>query len=141
VLVGHVLLRSPPVPRVARAAQPVFAGLSRSLAETAVALRTGDADLAEAALLHARDLDPQVRALAQALSDAQDLAQLTLGRRNLRERLQAHEEALRQLDLAVRPLDVAASIGADPGVVVAKIGIEPLHTLPGAAADRRRGRG
>ena len=108
VLVGHVLLRSSPVPRVERAARPVFEGLARALAATAVALRTEDAEAAESALLHARDLDPQVRALAQALADAQDLAQLTIGRRSIREQLQTHEEVLRQIDLAVRNTRVLA---------------------------------
>ncbi|MFA9444575.1 aromatic acid exporter family protein [Egicoccus sp. AB-alg6-2] len=108
VLVGHLLLRSPPVPSVARVAQPVFAGLSHALTATADALRRGDAAAAEAALLAARGLDPDVRELGQAIADAQDLAQFTLGRRAIREQLQAHEEALRQLDHAVRNTRVLA---------------------------------
>ncbi|GGI07988.1 FUSC family protein [Egicoccus halophilus] len=108
VLVGQVLLRGAPVPQVARAAQPVFDGLAATLGETADALRAGDVEVARRALLHARDLDPQLQGLHRALADAQDLAQLTYGRRAILEQLRAHAGALWQLDLAVRNTRVLA---------------------------------
>lgn len=108
VLVGQVLLRTPPLPSVAKAARPVFHGLSSALTTVAAALRDGDPDAATRALLDARDLDPQVRALGQTLSDAREVAALSLGRRAIREELQRHEDALRQLDLAVRNTRVLA---------------------------------
>ncbi|MEX2505228.1 MAG: FUSC family protein [Egicoccus sp.] len=108
VLVGHVLLRTPPVPSVARVAQPVFEGLARALRDTADALAAGDPDAAGQALLRARALDPDVRGLEQALANAHDVAVFTWGRRTIREQLHVHDEAIRQLDLAVRNTRVLA---------------------------------
>ena len=108
VIVGHVVLRTPPVPSVARAAQPVFDGLAAALRDTSDALAAGDAHAAEQALLRARALDPDVRELEQALATARELAAFTWGRRAIRDRLQVHEEAIRQLDNAVRNTRVLA---------------------------------
>ena len=108
VLVGHVLLRTPPIPSVARVAQPVFDGLAGALRDTADALAAGDPDAAEQALLRARALDPDVRDLEQALANARDLAAFTWGRRTIREQLRVHEEAIRNLDHAVRNTRVLA---------------------------------
>jgi uncharacterized membrane protein YgaE (UPF0421/DUF939 family) len=124
VLVGQVLLRSPPLPSVSRAARPVFEGLSAALLTCADALRRGDADDATRALLRARALDPQVRGLEQAHADAMSVAQLSIGRRGTRQVLRDQQDAVRQLDLAVRNTRV-----------LARASITLLRTSPGEGED------
>jgi uncharacterized membrane protein YgaE (UPF0421/DUF939 family) len=108
LLVGQVLLPLRPVPIVLRAAQPVFQGLAAALERTAVALQRGDQDEAEAALLDARAMDPQVRELQAALGAAVEAARLSPTRRGTRQQLTVYADAVTQVDLAVRNTRVLA---------------------------------
>jgi hypothetical protein len=71
-------------------------------------LRSADAQRAERALVTARALDPDVRALGEALSLGRETAQLAPRRRVARETLRRHEEIGRHLDFAVRNTRVLA---------------------------------
>jgi uncharacterized membrane protein YgaE (UPF0421/DUF939 family) len=105
----HALVFPPdPVLHVGRAADRVFGGLGRALGDVASALRSADAERAERALVTARALDPDVRALGEALSLGRETAQLAPRRRVARETLRRHEEIGRHLDFAVRNTRVLA---------------------------------
>jgi uncharacterized membrane protein YgaE (UPF0421/DUF939 family) len=105
----HALLFPPdPVLHVGRAANQVFSGLGRVLLDVAGALREADAERAERALVDARGLDPDVRALGDALALGRETAQLAPRRRMARETLDRHEQIARHLDFAVRNARVLA---------------------------------
>jgi uncharacterized membrane protein YgaE (UPF0421/DUF939 family) len=105
----HALLFPPdPLLHVGRAANAVFSGLGRTLQDLAVALRTGDPAQAERALVEARSIDEDVRALGDALDLGRETAQLAPRRRSAREALERQAEIGRHLDFAVRNTRVLA---------------------------------
>jgi len=105
----HSLVFPPdPLLHVGRAANVVFAGLGRTLQDLAEALRTSDRARAERALEAARDIDADIRALADALSLGRDTARSAPLRRPARGALDRHEEIGRHLDFAVRNTRVLA---------------------------------
>jgi uncharacterized membrane protein YgaE (UPF0421/DUF939 family) len=105
----HALLFPPdPLLHVGRAANVVFNGLGRTLLDVAAALRTGDREQAERALVAARSMDDDVRALGDALALGSQTAQLAPRRRSARDVLDRQEEIGRHLDFAVRNTRVLA---------------------------------
>jgi uncharacterized membrane protein YgaE (UPF0421/DUF939 family) len=97
-----------PVLLVGRCAQTIFAGLGRSLEEVAAALADRDRPRSEAALQAARDLDPQMRALDEALVVARETARFSPGRRSTRSELDRYARGARHIDFAVRNTRVLA---------------------------------
>jgi uncharacterized membrane protein YgaE (UPF0421/DUF939 family) len=105
----HSLLFPPdPLLHVGRAANEVFSGLGRTLRDVAAALRTSDRALAERALVAARSIDGDVRALNDALALGRETARLAPRRRSARGALERQEEIARHLDFAVRNTRVLA---------------------------------
>ena len=91
-----------------RAAQSVFAQLGRALEEVAAALDTGDRTRAEAALVAARELDPDVRDLEEALQAGRETARSSPVRRPGLSELNRSARGARHLDFAVRNTRVLA---------------------------------
>jgi uncharacterized membrane protein YgaE (UPF0421/DUF939 family) len=105
----HSLLFPPdPLLHVGRAANEVFSGLGRTLRDVAAALRTSDPALAGRALVAARSIDDDVRALSEALALGRETARLAPRRRSARGLLERQEEIARHLDFAVRNTRVLA---------------------------------
>ncbi len=91
-----------------RAAQSVFAQLGRALEEVAAALDTGDRTRAEAALVAARELDPDVRDMEEALQAGRETARSSPLRRPGLSELNRSARGARHLDFAVRNTRVLA---------------------------------
>lgn len=91
-----------------RAAQSVFAQLGRTLEEMAAALGASDRAGAEAALVDARELDPDVRDLDEALQAARETARSSPLRRPRLSELGRSARGARHLDFAVRNTRVLA---------------------------------
>jgi uncharacterized membrane protein YgaE (UPF0421/DUF939 family) len=95
----HSLLFPPdPLLHVGRAANEVFSGLGRTLRDV----------LAGSALVAARSIDDDVRALSDALALGRETARLAPRRRSARGLLERQEEIARHLDFAVRNTRVLA---------------------------------
>ncbi len=87
---------------VERAARPVFGELVAVLEDIAAALRSGDRERAERALLRARGLDDdQVRSFYEALAAGYETARLSPTRRRALEHLELYANAGTRIDLAV----------------------------------------
>jgi uncharacterized membrane protein YgaE (UPF0421/DUF939 family) len=128
----HALLFPPdPLLHVGRAANEVFSGLGRTLQDLAVALRTGDPAQAERALVEARSIDEDVRALGDALNLGRETAQLAPRRRSARGVLDRQAEIVRHLDFAVRNTRVLAR----DTVRYARSGGRPVPDLADAVDD------
>ncbi len=97
---------------VERAAHPIFGELAGALEETTAALRSRDLDLAEHALLKARELDARVGGLKEALAAGYGTARLSPPRRRDLGYLASYATAADQLDLAVRNVRVLARAAA-----------------------------
>ncbi len=108
LLIGQVLFPVDATARVARMARPVFRDLGTVLASVANALGAGDLTRAEGALIAARELDPAVRRLEDALAGARETARVAPLRLRDRELLTTQADALTQVDLAVRNTRVLA---------------------------------
>ena len=91
-----------------RAAQSVFAPLGRTLEEVAAALETNDRERAEEALVAARELDPDIRELEEALQTAHETARSSPVRRTGLSDLGRAARGARHLDFAVRNTRVLA---------------------------------
>jgi uncharacterized membrane protein YgaE (UPF0421/DUF939 family) len=84
------------------AARPVFDELVAVLEDIAAALRSGDRELAERALLKARGIDDdQVTNFYEALAAGQETARLSPTRRRALEHLELYANAGTRIDLAV----------------------------------------
>jgi uncharacterized membrane protein YccC len=87
---------------VERAARPIFDELVVVLEDIADALRSGDRERAERALLHARRIDDdQVKSFYEALAAGHDTARLSPTRRRALEHLELYANAGTRIDLAV----------------------------------------
>ena len=87
---------------VERAARPVFDELVAVLEDIAAALRSGDRELAERALLKARGIDDdQVTSFYEALAAGHETARLSPTRRRALEHLELYANAGTRIDLAV----------------------------------------
>ena len=87
---------------VERAARPVFDELAGVLEEIAAALRSGDREAAERALVRARTIDDeQVTNFNEALAAGHETARLSPTRRRALEHLELYANAGTRIDLAV----------------------------------------
>jgi uncharacterized membrane protein YgaE (UPF0421/DUF939 family) len=87
---------------VERAARPVFDELAAVLEEIAGALRDGDRDAAERALVRARTIDDeQVSSFYEALTVGHETARISPTRRRALEHLELYANAGTRIDLAV----------------------------------------
>jgi uncharacterized membrane protein YgaE (UPF0421/DUF939 family) len=87
---------------VERAARPVFDELAAVLEEIAGALRDGDRDAAERALVRARTIDDeQVSSFYEALAAGHETARISPTRRRALEHLELYANAGTRIDLAV----------------------------------------
>ena len=86
---------------VERAARPVFDELVAVLEDIAAALRSGERELAERALLKARGLDDRVTSFYEALAAGHETARLSPTRRRALEHLELYANAGTRIDLAV----------------------------------------
>src|SRR6478735_7330516 len=93
---------------VGRAGQSVMAALGQSLERVASALAAADADRAEAALTHARAIDPLLDALDDALETGRETVRTAPTRFGEREPVERYGRSFEQLDLAVRNTRVLA---------------------------------
>jgi uncharacterized membrane protein YgaE (UPF0421/DUF939 family) len=87
---------------VERAARPIFDELAMVLEDIAAALRSGDRERAERALLDARRIDDdQVKSFYEALAAGHETARLSPTRRRTLEHLELYANAGTRIDLAV----------------------------------------
>jgi uncharacterized membrane protein YgaE (UPF0421/DUF939 family) len=87
---------------VERAARPIFDELVVVLEDIAAALKNGDRERAERALLHARRIDDdQVKSFYEALAAGHETARLSPTRRRALEHLELYANAGTRIDLAV----------------------------------------
>jgi uncharacterized membrane protein YgaE (UPF0421/DUF939 family) len=108
LLVTQVAFPVHPVRLVNRTAQPIFDQLADALDQVASALAAGDRRQAERALQQARDIDPLVDRLDEAIITAQQIARLAPFWRRTRQRLEPYGSAARKVDYAVRNTRVLA---------------------------------
>jgi uncharacterized membrane protein YgaE (UPF0421/DUF939 family) len=100
--VASFLLPPDPVSMVGQVAQTVFGKLGRTLEETAIALRDNDPARADSALDAARGIDEDVEALEHMLAVASETARFAPARRGGLPHVQRYEQAMPQIDFAVR---------------------------------------
>ena len=108
LLVNAVLFPIDPILTVARAAQPVFLDLGASLDAVARGLARGDVEEARTGLERARALDDQIESLHAAIAGARDTARLAPSRWRAHSQLRLYDDAVHQLDRAVRNTRVLA---------------------------------
>jgi uncharacterized membrane protein YgaE (UPF0421/DUF939 family) len=86
---------------VERAAAPVFEELVGVLEQISAALKSGDAESAERALVRSREMDTEVRALGEALEAGHETARLSPTRRRSLRHLEFYASAGIRIELAV----------------------------------------
>jgi uncharacterized membrane protein YgaE (UPF0421/DUF939 family) len=120
---------------VERAARPVFDELVAVLEDIAAALRSGDRERAERALLRARRIDDdQVSSFYEALAAGYETARLSPTRRRALEHLEMYANAGTRIDLAVINTRVLARGAAN----LLRRGEPALPLLPEAILDISR---
>ena len=120
---------------VERAARPVFDELVSVLEDIAAALRSGDRERAERALLMAREIDDdQVRSFYEALAAGYETARLSPTRRRALGHLELYANAGTRMDLAVINTRVLARGAAN----LLRRGESALPLLPEAVLDLSR---
>ena len=110
--VASFLLPPDPVSMVGQVAQTVFGKLGRTLEETATALQDNDPVRAESALQAARGIDEDVEALERILGVASETARFAPARRGGLPHVQRYEQAMPQIDFAVRDTRVLVRYAA-----------------------------
>ncbi len=101
-LVVNYLFPINPERLVERAARPIFDELAVVLEDIAAALKNGDRERAERALLHSRTIDDdQVKSFYEALAAGHETARLSPTRRRALEHLELYANAGTRIDLAV----------------------------------------
>jgi uncharacterized membrane protein YgaE (UPF0421/DUF939 family) len=113
LLVNAILFPVDPILIVARASQPVFLDLGASLDATARGLERGDVEEARAGLERARALDDQIESLHAAIAIGRDTARLAPSRWRAHSQLLLYDDAVHQLDRAVRNTRVLARAAVD----------------------------
>jgi uncharacterized membrane protein YgaE (UPF0421/DUF939 family) len=113
LLVNAILFPVDPILMVARASQPVFLDLGASLDATARGLERGDVEEARAGLERARALDDQIESLHAAIAIGRDTARLAPSRWQAHSQLLLYDDAVHQLDRAVRNTRVLARAAVD----------------------------
>jgi uncharacterized membrane protein YgaE (UPF0421/DUF939 family) len=120
---------------VERAARPIFDELVAVLEDIAAALRSGDRERAERALLRARRIDDdQVKSFYEALAAGHETARLSPTRRRALEHLELYANAGTRIDLAVINTRVLARGAAN----AARHGDTVPPQLPEAVLDLSR---
>jgi uncharacterized membrane protein YgaE (UPF0421/DUF939 family) len=110
--VASLLLPPDPIAMVGQVAQTVFGKLGRTLEETALALEHNDPAVADSALQAARGIDEDVEALEHMLLVAGETARYAPQRRAGLPDMQRYQEAMPQIDFAVRNTRVLARYAA-----------------------------
>lgn len=113
LLVNAILFPVDPILTVARASQPVFFDLGGSLDATARGLERGDVEEARAGLERARALDDEIESLYEAIASGRDTARLAPSRWRAHGQLLLYDDAVHQLDRAVRNTRVLARAAVD----------------------------
>jgi uncharacterized membrane protein YgaE (UPF0421/DUF939 family) len=113
LLVNAILFPVDPILMVARASQPVFLDLGASLDATARGLERGDVEEARAGLERARALDDQIESLHAAIAIGRDTARLAPSHWQAHSQLLLYDDAVHQLDRAVRNTRVLARAAVD----------------------------
>jgi uncharacterized membrane protein YgaE (UPF0421/DUF939 family) len=113
LLVNAILFPVDPILTVARASQPVFLDLGASLDATARGLERGDVEEARAGLERARALDDEIESLYDAIASGRDTARLAPSRWRAHSQLLLYDDAVHQLDRAVRNTRVLARAAVD----------------------------
>lgn len=113
LLVNAILFPIDPILTVARASQPVFLDLGASLDAVARGLERGDVEEARAGLERARALDDQIDSLHAAIAGGRDTARLAPLRWRAHSQLRLYDDAVHQLDRAVRNTRVLARAAVD----------------------------
>lgn len=113
LLVNAILFPIDPILTVARASQPVFLDLGASLDAVARGLERGDVEEARAGLERARALDDQIDSLHAAIAGGRDTARLAPSRWRAQSQLRLYDDAVHQLDRAVRNTRVLARAAVD----------------------------
>ena len=108
LVVNAFLFPVDPILIVARASQPVFLDLGASLDATARGLERGHVEEARAGLERARALDDQIESLHAAIAIGRDTARLAPSRWRAHSQLLLYDDAVHQLDRAVRNTRVLA---------------------------------
>jgi uncharacterized membrane protein YgaE (UPF0421/DUF939 family) len=124
VVMSMVLFPIDPIAAARRSAAPLFSRLQQALQDVAVALRTGDTELAAAA--RAAMLDH--RALAETISVALEATRIAPRRRRDRVRVEAFARACASLG----PITRASRVIAGTAVRAARAGETPLPELAAA---------
>lgn len=108
LLVAALVLPVDPVGVVRRRLVPLLAELASLLETVAAALERRDRTAAERALLEARELEPLLAELHEAVDAAGETARITPAKRSQIGVLDRHVEAARQVDYAYRNVRVLA---------------------------------
>ena len=108
LIVAQVLFASNPVRSAVAAADRLLEDLARALELTGDALRSGNVDVARRALDGARATNALVVELETALAGARETVRLSPSQRRAAPRLRRYEDALDQIDYAVRNTRVLA---------------------------------
>jgi uncharacterized membrane protein YgaE (UPF0421/DUF939 family) len=128
-LIVTALLPANPGAAARRAAAPLLAGLATTLDEVALALEHADADLADRALLRARELDPAP--LAESVAAGREMLELSPFARRARARFSRYALAATQIDAtltSVKALSRASARGL-------ALGAHIPQTVPSAVRD------
>jgi hypothetical protein len=134
-LVVNYLFPINPERLVERAARPIFDELAVVLEDIAAALKNGDRERAERALLRSRRIDDdQVKSFYEALTAGHETARLSPTRRRALEHLELYANAGTRIDLAVINTRVLARGAAN----AARRGDTAPPRLPEAVLDLSR---
>jgi hypothetical protein len=134
-LVVNYLFPINPERLVERAARPIFDELAVVLEDIAAALKNGDRERAERALLRSRRIDDdQVKSFYEALTAGHETARLSPTRRRALEHLELYANAGTRIDLAVINTRVLARGAAN----AARRGDTAPPQLPEAVLDLSR---
>jgi hypothetical protein len=113
LLVNAILFPVDPILMVARASHPVFLDLGASLDAIASGLERGDVEEARAGLERARVLDGEIESLHAAVGSGRATARLAPSRWRAHSQLLLYDDAVHQLDRAVRNTRVLARAAVD----------------------------
>jgi uncharacterized membrane protein YgaE (UPF0421/DUF939 family) len=108
LVVNGLLLPAHPVATVRRAARPLLEELAATLEQIADAIVARDRELAEQALLRAREIDELSARFVEAVDVSRETTRYAPSRRRLRGRVESYADAAEQIDLAVRNVRVLA---------------------------------
>ena len=129
LLIAQVILPLDPLQHLRRSMQPLIDDLVTALEEIAEALRTNDVPAARKALHDARALDRRVAEFRETIGVAQETAKYAPAKRRRRHKVRVYDDALQQIDLAIRNTRVLARAALEV-VETGTRGSEPLPAPP-----------